>query len=179
MALPDLRLGRAKVFQAGPAGSHPQKSSTTNHPPDIPPPLVLKCRLTKRDQGTTLLVLLSRRFPYHDEGCWRGLLRRGLVTLNGRRVAAEHPVAAGDELAYLAEDIQEPEIPARFELVLETADLLLVGKAAGTPVTRTGLIVRQTLVNILRRHFRQEIHPLHRPVLIQEKQGSIEAPVFV
>jgi 23S rRNA pseudouridine1911/1915/1917 synthase len=134
-------------------------------------PLLLQCRLTARDHGSTLLNLLTRRFSYHNESSWQELMHRGLVKVNGRRVDAAHLLAAGDQLTYLAEDFQEPVIPVVFERVLETTDLLLIGKSAGTPVTRTGLIVRQTLVNVLRRHYREEIQPLHR--LDRETSGLI------
>ncbi len=137
----------------------------------MPEPLLLKCRLSALDHGSSLLYLLARRFTYHDESCWQELLHRGLVKLNGRRVGTDCLVAAGDELSYLVEDFQEPEIPVHFEKVMETPDLLLIGKSAGTPVTRTGMIVRQTLVNILRRHYREEIQPLHR--LDRETSGLI------
>ncbi|HSH13784.1 MAG TPA: RNA pseudouridine synthase, partial [Desulfurivibrionaceae bacterium] len=77
----------------------------------------------------------------------------------------------GDQLGYLAAAFTEPEVPTYFEVVMETADLLLVGKPAGTPVARTGLIVRNTLVNLLRSHYGEDIHPLHR--LDRETSGLI------
>lgn len=95
----------------------------------------------------------------------------GQVTVNGQAGAPEQMVAAGDRLGYLAAGFTEPEVPTCFEPVLATADLLLVGKSAGTPVTRTGLIVRNTLVNLLNHHYGEEIYPLHR--LDRETSGLI------
>lgn len=95
----------------------------------------------------------------------------GQVTVNGQVGAPGQRVAVGDQLAYLAAGFTEPEVPTCFEPVMETADLRLVGKPAGTPVTRTGLIVRHTLVNLLRHHYGEEIHPLHR--LDRETSGLI------
>ncbi len=134
-------------------------------------PLLLHCRLQECDHGRPLLDLLCRRFPYHDGARWQQLLARGMVQLDGLPASPDQPAAAGDDLSYLLEDHTEPEVPTDFEILLETPELILAGKAAGTPVTRAGLIVRRTLVNILRDHYRQEIHPLHR--LDRETSGLI------
>lgn len=133
--------------------------------------LFLQCRLGQGDSGRHLIELLTARFPYHPENRWRELLEMGLVTVNGQAGSPGQMLGAGDRLGYLAASFTEPEVPTHFEPVMETADLLLVGKPAGTPVARTGLIVRNTLVNLLRRHYGEEIHPLHR--LDRETSGLI------
>lgn len=140
-------------------------------PPPPTPDLFLQCRLGKAESARPLLELLVARFPYHPENRWRELLKLGLVTVNGRAGSPEQMAGPGDQLGYLAAGFTEPEVPTCFEPVMETADLLLVGKAAGTPVVRTGLIVRNTLVNLLRRHYGEDIHPLHR--LDRETSGLI------
>lgn len=133
--------------------------------------LFLQCRLGEGDSGRPLLELLAARFPYHPASRWRELIEMGQVTVNGQPGAPRQMLAVGDRLGYLAAGLTEPEVPTCFEPVMETADLLLIGKPAGTPVTRTGLIVRNTLVNLLSRHYDEDIHPLHR--LDRETGGLI------
>ncbi|NTV13497.1 MAG: RNA pseudouridine synthase [Desulfobulbaceae bacterium] len=74
-------------------------------------------------------------------------------------------------MTYHAKDFREPETPRFFEPIMQTAELLLVGKPAGIPVTRTGLIVRNTFINLLRNHFGDDLHPLHR--LDRETSGLL------
>jgi len=133
--------------------------------------LLLQCCLGAEVNGRTLLTLLAERFSYYPENRWRELIAEGLVMVNGVAGDFEQVLARGDRLGYRAVDFSEPETPTYFESILEIPDLLLVGKPAGTPVTRTGLIVRNTLVNLLRNHFGEEIHPLHR--LDRETSGLI------
>jgi len=124
--------------------------------------LYLKCQLSSIDAGLTLLNVLTDRFPYHDAGKWQELIEGELVLLNGEPPAPDTVVRGGDSLVYKAVDFQEPAVATEWKEALKTPDLLLVDKPAGTPVSRTGLIIRNTLVNILRRHYSEDIHLLHR-----------------
>ena len=133
--------------------------------------LFLQCRLGKKDDGRRLLELLVARFPYQVQSRWRELIDAGRVTVNGQAADSEQILATHDLLAYLAADFSEPAVPTCFEAITQTIDLRLVGKPAGLPVARTGLIVRNTLVNLLRRHYDEDIHPLHR--LDRETSGLI------
>jgi 23S rRNA pseudouridine1911/1915/1917 synthase len=133
--------------------------------------LFLQCRLGEGDGGRPLLELLTASFPYHPASRWRELIEMGQVTVNGQAATSGQMLAAGDRLGYLAAGFTEPEVPTCFEPVMETVDLRLVGKPAGTPVARTGLIVRNTLVNLLNCHYGEDTHPLHR--LDRETSGLI------
>ena len=137
----------------------------------MPKTLNLSCTISQSEKGLPLIDLLVGRFPYHDGEQWRKIISSGHILLNGEKPRPDHKVCSGDTLTYRAVDHQEPAVSTEIEPVMETADLLLVGKPAGTPVTRTGLIVYNTFVNILRRHYEQDIHPLHR--LDRETSGLL------
>lgn len=139
--------------------------------PPTAPDLFLQCFPSERSGNRPLLELLTSRFTYHPASRWRELIETGQITVNGQTAAPEQILSTGDRLAYRAESFTEPEVPTCFEPVMENADLLLVGKAAGTPVVRTGLIIRNTLVNLLRQHYGEDIHPLHR--LDRETSGLL------
>ena len=124
--------------------------------------LVLRSRIRERESGTTLLEFLAGRFTYHSEAEWRERIAAGAVVVNGRAAGPDELLAEGDLVTYTIAGFREPAVDTRVETVLETPELFLVGKPAGTPVTRSGLIVHNTLVNIVRRRWREEVHPLHR-----------------
>lgn len=133
--------------------------------------LTLRCEITGPEDGRLLLDLLTSRFPYHDRELWQAAITTGLVQVNGHEACRDQRLRAGDQLSYDAVNHREPPVSNDVEIILETQDLLLVGKPAGTPVSRTGLIIQNTLVNILRRRYRQEIHLLHR--LDRETSGLL------
>lgn len=135
------------------------------------PQLTLTCTITANEQGQQLLDLLVDRFPYHDQDTWCQLVASGQVLLNGTTAHHAQLVSTGDDLTYHTLNHQEPDVSTDIETILETPELLLVGKPAGTPVSRTGLIVYNTFVNILRRRYQQEIHLLHR--LDRETSGLL------
>jgi 23S rRNA pseudouridine1911/1915/1917 synthase len=133
--------------------------------------LTLECKISARENGQQLLDLLTIRFAYHPAELWRRMLEDGQVLLNGETAQAEQLVRTGDKLTYHAINHREPAVSTEIELIYETDGFLLVGKPAGTPVSRTGLIIHNTFVNILRRRFKQDIHLLHR--LDRETSGLL------
>jgi len=133
--------------------------------------LTVTCQIGRHETGRKLLDLLTERFPYHDRSRWQDIIQAGRVRLNGELPGHDQLVRQGDLLAYHVDDHQEPAVSQEIEVVLETPDLLLVGKPAGTPLHRTGQIIVHTFVNQLRRRFNQDIHPLHR--LDRETSGLL------
>lgn len=133
--------------------------------------LLLQRHLRADEDGYPLLTLLTERFPYHSQKRWLELISIGMVTVNGVAGDPDQVLSSGDLLAYQARDFSEPEVSSLVEPIAANPDLRLVGKPAGTPVTRTGLIVSNTFINLLRNHYGEELHPLHR--LDRETSGIL------
>lgn len=133
--------------------------------------LTLESTITDQEDGQRLLDLLANRFAYHDARAWRQMVDDGQVLLNGATAEYGQLLNSGDKLTYRRVNHCEPEVPTNFETILETSELLVVGKPAGTPVSRTGLIIHNTFANVLRRHYQQDIHLLHR--LDRETSGLL------
>ena len=133
--------------------------------------LTVATRMTRREQGRVLLDLLTERFPYHDRWQWQRALDAGHLLLNGAPARADQQLSRGDLLVYHAADYVEPVVPEQIEEVLATPDLLLVGKPADAPLQRTGQVIANTFVNQLRRHYGEDIYPLHR--LDRETSGLL------
>ena len=124
--------------------------------------LIVSCQIGRHEAGCQLLDLLVERFTYHDRSRWLATIETGQLLLNGLPARCDRVLHRGDLLTYQVADHQEPEVPTEIEVVLETPDLVLVGKPAGIPLQRTGQIIVNTFVNRLRQHYGQEIQPLHR-----------------
>ena len=133
--------------------------------------LTLHCKIRDREAGLSLINLLTQRFTYHDGKSWLREINSGLVLINGRKADHGQTLTSGDQLTYRAVNHREPPVSTEIEVVFETPEFLLIGKPAGTPASRTGLIIQNTLVNILRRHYQQDIHLLHR--LDRETSGLV------
>lgn len=125
--------------------------------------LVLETTIKGRDDGAPLLPYLAERFTYYSRERWLEGIGEGWVTVNAARVAAGHVLREGDRLTCVIRGVSEPAVDTSFAVILADRELILVDKPAGTPVTRSGLIVKNTLVNLVRRRFgSDDIHPLHR-----------------
>ena len=133
--------------------------------------MLLQRRLRAGEGNISLCHFLAVNFTYHSLERWLQLISDGAIAVNGIVGNVDQMLFVGDLLAYRAIGFTEPEVPGYFEPILQTGELLLVGKPAGIPVTRTGLIVRNTFVNLLRGHYGEELHPLHR--LDRETSGLL------
>ncbi|MBU0483052.1 MAG: RluA family pseudouridine synthase [Proteobacteria bacterium] len=129
-------------------------------------------RVGSEHAGLGLGDFLSRRFTYYPKEEWVELVGAGKVTVNGVIVGSDYELSKEDLVTFYLDDFKEPQVPDHYEPVFENDDFLLVGKAAGTPVSRTGRIIHNTLVNILRRQTSNpDIHLMHR--LDRETSGLI------
>ncbi len=78
---------------------------------------VYRSRVT--DAGDTVLAYHVARFRHSDEAAWRESIELGRVLVNGRRVAADEELRAGDELEFHRPPWREPEAPERFDVAFE------------------------------------------------------------
>lgn len=102
------------------------------------------------DAGTQLSEFLAARFTYHSGPEWVRLVNDGRVTVNGSAVPPETPLAAGDALAYIAEDLPEPPVDERVRIVFEDAHFAVVNKPGNLPSHPGGRYFNHTLWAILK-----------------------------
>ncbi|MBU0480612.1 MAG: RNA pseudouridine synthase [Proteobacteria bacterium] len=134
--------------------------------------LIFNTRINRHEEGKTVLSLLSERFTYLDQLEWSENIAAGKVRLNGDAVSCTWKVSIGDNLTYHPDSLDEPEVSTDAEVIDSSPDFLLTGKPAGIPVSRTGRIVCNTFINILRDRFNNpDIHLMHR--LDRETSGLL------
>ena len=108
-------------------------------------------RIAPADHGVLVLAFLVRRFTYHAESEWTGLLARGRLLVNGVPVlAADHALQAGDRLEYLPEDHAEPPVDNGWRILLDESGFLAIDKPGNLPCHPGGRYFRHTLWHQLR-----------------------------
>lgn len=112
----------------------------------------------------SLLDGLCARFPHIDRAQWQDRFERGRVLdSQGRPLAVDAPYRVGLQLQYFREVADEPQIAGELRIVHRDAQLLVVDKPHGLPVTPTGPYVSETVLGRLQRQLGlPELAPLHR-----------------
>jgi 23S rRNA pseudouridine1911/1915/1917 synthase len=111
---------------------------------------VYRARVRGADAGESVLAFHVARFRHSDEAAWRESIGLGRVLLNGRRVAADEPLQAGDELEFHRPPWNEPDAPERFDVAFEDEHVLVVVKPAGLQVLPAGPFSARTLLELVR-----------------------------
>jgi len=111
---------------------------------------IYRSRVTDAAAGDTVLAYHVARFPHSDEAAWRESIELGRVLVNGRRVAVDDALRAGDELEFHRPPWREPEAPERFDVAYEDEHVLVVVKPAGLQVLPAGPFKARTLLELVR-----------------------------
>lgn len=111
-----------------------------------------------------LLEFFVNQFPHINVSEWNARFGEGLVmTPEGERVAAHDAYLPNTHLLYFRRLAREPEIPFEEVVLYQDGHILVADKPHFLPVTPSGLYLRQTLLNRLRRVTGlQHLSPLHR-----------------
>ena len=134
-------------------------------------PLTLRTKITN-PAPESLIDMLCRRFTYLSRNKWQDYINKGFILINDSIAAEFDLVRGGDLLTCSVPDFQEMDVPLDYERIHEDESFLLVGKSAGTPVSRTGRNIRHTLINLIRIDWgRDDINLLNR--LDEETSGLV------
>lgn len=117
--------------------------------------------IAARDAGMAVLDYLTDRYPHSSRGEWLERLRAGRVLLQGRAVAPEERLRAGQELVWRRPPWVEPPVPLGFAVLHRDRHLLAVAKPAGLPTLPGGGYLSHTLLALVRR-YDPAAAPLHR-----------------
>jgi 23S rRNA pseudouridine1911/1915/1917 synthase len=127
--------------------------------------------VSEGSSGARLDRFLSDQLPDRSRAYVQKLIREGLVTLNGQRVKAHHPVKAGDLVEATLAPREEPALEAQeipLDILFEDEHLIVINKPAGLVVHPAAGNPSHTLVNALLAHCRKLStggHPL-RPGIV-------------
>ncbi len=111
---------------------------------------IYRTRVPAEAADSSVLAFHVARFRHSDEAAWRGAIENGRVLVNGRRVAPDEPLAAGDELEFHRPPWAEPAAPESFAVAFEDEHVLVVVKPAGLQVLPAGPFSARTLLTLVR-----------------------------
>jgi 23S rRNA pseudouridine1911/1915/1917 synthase len=111
---------------------------------------VYRTRIGPEDAGRSVLDFHVARFRHSGETAWRESIDLGRVLVNGRRVAPDDSLRAGDELEFHRPPWREPEAPESFDVAFEDEHVLVVVKPAGLQVLPAGPFKQRTLLELVR-----------------------------
>ncbi|GBF49574.1 pseudouridine synthase [Leptospira ryugenii] len=112
-----------------------------------------------------ILEYLHLRFPYYSASDWGRHCHEGRVKRNGYVLCADDFVLKGDLISYTPEDktFSEPTVNAKYKILYDSHQFLIVDKPANLPVHPAGKYRTQTLLNFLKADLNsEEIFPVHR-----------------
>ena len=111
---------------------------------------IYRTRVPADAADLSVLAFHVARFRHSDEVAWRGAIESGRVLVNGRRVAPDEPLAAGDALEFHRPPWLEPAAPESFAVAFEDEHVLVVVKPAGLQVLPAGPFSARTLLTLVR-----------------------------
>ena len=123
----------------------------------------LSFQYVRQEKVEELCAFLERRFRYHTREEWEGLVGKGFVKVNGRKVSPRHILETRHKIVYETPPFPEPEIDRRFEVLYEDAHLLAVSKSGNIPTSPSGKYWKNCLVHVVKGEMDLPwLHAVHR-----------------
>ena len=120
-------------------------------------------RISQVRPGETVLDYYTQRYSHSTREQWCDRILSGEIQVNGQTVPPATLLKKSDRLTYDRPPWEEPDVPLRFEVLHEDADLLVIAKPSGLPVMPGGGFLNHTLLRLLERTYPGEaIVPIHR-----------------
>ena len=121
-------------------------------------------RIEARSGGMAVSAFYAGRYRHSGPHEWQRRLAAGEIERNGRPLPADEPLVAGDRLAWHRPPWWEEAVPARWAVVHDDGDLLVLDKPSGLPVLPAGGWLEHTVLRLLERRHQGDPAGLPRPV---------------
>lgn len=99
--------------------------------------------------GTTLLDMMSTKFPFQPVEVWKERIKNGRVYFENRKATTDSVLNADDEIRHHNPAVIEPSVPDEVRILDETDEYLAVFKPAPMPMHPGGRYNKNTLTAIL------------------------------
>lgn len=122
---------------------------------------IIETKIGPESEGVRLDHYLQDRFTYRSRSAWQIAVRAGEIKLNGTLTRPSRPLHCGDVIAFLPQDVSEPEVDASFEIIHECPEYIVVNKPGQLPAHPSGRFFKHTLWFLLRERF-GDVHIVNR-----------------
>ncbi len=121
-------------------------------------------RIPPAGAGLGVVDFFAGRYTHSSPADWRRRLADGEISRNGEPLRSEATLAGGDRLLWRRPPWQEPAVPARWGVIHDDGDLLVIDKPSGLPVLPAGGFLEHTVLRLLERRHGDDPAGLPRPV---------------
>ena len=120
-------------------------------------------RVKPIDAGQSILDYYTKKYRHSNRSQWQARIKSGRVLLDRAIATPETILESGASLEYHRQPWTEPQVPLRFEILHEDADLLVINKPSGLPIIPGGGFLEHTLLWQLKKRYPQDTPtPIHR-----------------
>ncbi len=128
----------------------------------LPYPITHRFKVGVRFADTSLLAMMTERFPFHTEKDWESRILEGKVGVNGIVANPTYMLKALDEVFHHNPSVREPSVPDEVEILEETDDYIAVFKPAPLPMHPGGRYNKNTLSWMLEDLGYKDLKIVHR-----------------
>ncbi|RNC83180.1 MAG: RluA family pseudouridine synthase [Balneola sp.] len=112
--------------------------------------------------GTSLLHLMTTKFPFYPAKEWKQRISSGRVWVQEQKNDPDHILLETDMIYHHNPKVIEPSIPDEIEILEETEDYLIVFKPAPMPMHPGGRYFKNSLSEILKKMGYEDLRITHR-----------------
>lgn len=105
------------------------------------------------DSGKRLDVYLSERFTYLSRTEWQKHIRDSRILLDGVKSRSSRKLQAGERIEFIADDIEEPPVDKKHEVIYSDESIIVVSKSGNLPCHPAGPFFKNTLWYLLAEKF--------------------------
>ncbi len=121
-------------------------------------------RILAAEAGLTVSAFYAARHRHSDRTVWRRRLEAGEIERNGCLLLDDQTLVAGDRLTWHRPPWEEGAVPARWAVVHDDGDLLVIDKPSGLPVLPAGGWLEHTVLRLLEHRHADDPAGVPRPV---------------
>lgn len=119
-------------------------------------------KVAKEFVGSTLLEMMTIRFPFRDQAEWALRIGEDKVGVNERSCTPDYLLKEKDQVFHYNPSVIEPSVPDEVEILYQTENYLIVFKPAPMPMHPGGRYNKNTLTEILKEEGYRDLKIVHR-----------------
>lgn len=127
-----------------------------------PYPLTRTFKIKAEFDGSSLLSVLSSKFPFKPPKYWQQRIEQGYVDVDGSEGSADQVLRQGVIVGHYSPRVIEPAVPDEVEILFETEEYVFVYKPAPMPVHPGGRYNKNSLIGVLQQMGYDQLRLTHR-----------------